>query len=426
MGNQCGCGTRGFQPSHSIWVYDNDTINSTTFLGVRHNPGNTNRTKSSNPVQLHPYLGSATIRLAQRTSKANATLCFAGDSIDLQFYRAIENNLRRLIQLQQLQDTNTPFNIYLTTSNVAVNHTTKPGSIRAGHRPSAEDPYHGFRLMDVIEETMVYMDEDSVEGRGLRVGRFRYYKFYGWSPWNVEFMEECNIVIMNLGLHYWSSGQNIGIGNKNRLIDDVRAAITYLSNFTASKENRIAIWRSALPQHFDTRDGHFHPQQKHLLKNKSCTAIKYTVGGSGKMQVQQEYNKVYDEAFSIMCNSQQQQQLNITMLEHSCGHLKHICTVNLTSMDFLTVYRFWVINNCTDSLGMFKMANNDGLPTNPLVDTQNSTVTGTILRWNIFDLFDVPMWHTDDLDCSHFGYIPQLYEAAFDRLELLLSEFMSL
>ena len=50
----------------------------------------------------------------------------------------------------------------------------------------------------------------------------------------------------------------------------------------------------------------------------------------------------------------------------------------------------------------------------------DGNITGTILKWNIADIFDEPLWHFDQADCSHFCYVPPLYEAAFERLELLL------
>ena len=181
MENQCGCGTSGFQPSHSIWVYNNDTINKPTFVGVGPKPGTTNRTKPSNTAQLHPYLGSAILRLTKRISKANATLCFACNSIDLQFYKAIENNLRRLAQLKEQHHMNKPYNISLVISKIPVNNTTKPGNTRAGHCP-----FGGFTLMADIEETIALFNDYNIEGNSHYVGRFRYYKFYGWSPWNVD------------------------------------------------------------------------------------------------------------------------------------------------------------------------------------------------------------------------------------------------
>ena len=35
-------------------------------------------------------------------------------------------------------------------------------------------------------------------------------------------------------------------------------------------------------------------------------------------------------------------------------------------------------------------------------------------------MFNVPMWHISNGDCSHFFCVPPLYEAALKRLELML------
>jgi hypothetical protein len=36
----------------------------------------------------------------------------------------------------------------------------------------------------------------------------------------------------------------------------------------------------------------------------------------------------------------------------------------------------------------------------------NPIVTGSILQWNVADLFDIPSWHAGPGDCSHFCYVP--------------------
>ena len=61
---------------------------------------------------------------------------------------------------------------------------------------------------------------------------------------NTLLMEECDIVTLNLGLHYSSAGDMVSIlYGKNKFRDDFRAAITYLADFDASRSDRIAIWR---------------------------------------------------------------------------------------------------------------------------------------------------------------------------------------
>ena len=221
---------------------------------------------------------------------------------------------------------------------------------------------------------------------------------YGWSPWNVDFMEDCTAIVMNLGLHYAPDGDHMGRETRHTLQNDMLSAITYMANFTASKENRVAVWRSALPQHFATKDGHFYGRKK-LPKDSSCTAINRT-----KHRGWQVYNEVYDEAFSKLCQSDRR-------ADEACAHLRHICSVDPTAdVGYQTIYSFWRANNCTEHMARER------------IRLQNSTsVTGSILRWNVFDIFDEPQWHKSSGDCSHFCYLPSLFETAFERLELLLS-----
>lgn len=217
---------------------------------------------------------------------------------------------------------------------------------------------------------------------------------------------------MNFALHYNPDGEHIGRETKHSLIDDMMAAITYLSNFTASKNNRVAVWRSALPQNFATKDGHFYGWKK-LKKQHTCSPI-----DKGTLQ-QQAYNKVYDESFSNMCQHDQDDD----EATQSCGRFRYRCTVNpLVQSEYQTISNFWRTNNCTNQIKREKSRLNSINN-----DTKGAVghITGTVHRWNVFNLFDVEWWHSKDMDCSHVCYIPPLFEAAFERLELLLSPFVA-
>ena len=131
--------------------------------------------------------------------------------------------------------------------------------------------------------------------------------------------------------------------------------------------------RSALPQHFDSSDGHYE-------KNKNCSSKPLNLINSTQGHVIQNYNKAYDRAFSTLCNN------DTSPPQTSCDHLEHICTMNRTSMDYPTVYKFLSDNNFTKHMERFR----DG----------NNIVTGKILRWNIADLFNVPQWHATFSDCK--------------------------
>jgi hypothetical protein len=219
---------------------------------------------------------------------------------------------------------------------------------------------------------------------------------------NVQFMEDCNIVIMNLGLHYDPRGEMLG-KHYAPLIEDMYAAITYLTNLTNSKNNnsRIAIWRSALPQHFDTSDGNYNERELKQSKVKACVPVR-------DPKSKQPYNQKYDEAFSRMCNEGMLDGIHLS----TCGGMWHTCTANLTSRDFYSVYSYWLRNNLTKEVEDFTRQH-------------NATVVGKILRWNIYDLFDQYTLHSEDIDCTHFCFVPWMFDAAFHRLNLMLSAFSS-
>mmetsp|Transcript_31461 Transcript_31461/g.64155 ORF Transcript_31461/g.64155 Transcript_31461/m.64155 type:complete len:104 (+) Transcript_31461:341-652(+) len=93
----------------------------------------------------------------------------------------------------------------------------------------------------------------------------------------------------------------------------------------------------------------------------------------------------------------------------SCYPFQRFCTANIKETAYQTVYNFRKSNNL-----------------NTWVDEGDDPVkNGTILRWNIADLFDNHLWHIRRMDCSHWCYIPQLFDAAFERLDLLLGTILN-
>mmetsp|Transcript_13429 Transcript_13429/g.29162 ORF Transcript_13429/g.29162 Transcript_13429/m.29162 type:complete len:292 (-) Transcript_13429:138-1013(-) len=279
--------------------------------------------------------------------------------------------------------------VSIESRNIPLNYTNETGYSWYGSATQ-----HAWRYMEHIRETAVTLEYN--DGTILNT-TFSWIMNYGWAPGHTSFMDDCSIVIANLGLHYnrrTGALANAPPSRKGALLaNDFRAAITYLTDFTSSGDNRIAIWRSALPQHFDNDDGHFGKagDQCSLLPRKP----------SGSDAVIQEYNKLYNNEFAKFCNVQQNQSTS------DCGEYEHTCTVDRTSMDYPTPYKYFIDSKCCE-----KRLNR--------LRKGNTSVTGTILRWNIADLFDVPLWHASKGDCSHFCYVPQLYEAAFERLRLLL------
>eukprot|EP00804_Cyclotella_cryptica_P021683 CCRYP_018273-RA/>CCRYP_018273-RA protein AED:0.34 eAED:0.34 QI:1694/1/1/1/0/0/2/1/567 len=379
IGNQCGCALTTFQPSHSYWLDGGDKEITTVrkYSAAVSEPSDNSEQKGYNILEDN----SPSLRLARHFARKNQTLCFAGDSIDFQFYFALKNNLHRAELLQQKH-----FNTSLV--NVSSHHYP------TRYRTEVGDPMKGYRLGDgdwklaeAVYETVVTFHDESINAF-----RFQYLKHYGWGPWLYEYMDACDVIIMNLALHYVASG-DFEDRTGHTLFDDTQAAITYLTNFSASKKNRIAIWRSTLPVHFDTPNGHY-PSDGNISQTP-CVAIKEDYSRKEGNEAQ-EYNKVHKSAFAKFCRTNQ----------NTCGNVKYTCTVNTKCLDFRTIYFYWVANNLTTELEYAKR--------------ERSNVTGSILLWHLFDLFDVPMWHPSNIDCSHFCYVPALYEAAFLRLELLL------
>ncbi|KAL3760068.1 hypothetical protein ACHAWU_006616 [Discostella pseudostelligera] len=387
LGHQCGCGVASFQPSHSVWFYNTSSISSNVAT-------NTVTIDSSSPKSHDYFQTSSTLRLARRIANANATICFVGDSVDYQIYMAMHNNLRRMDQLHQQyspDDVQDGGLVLVVTREIPVVHATfEAGNDRdwfmQGRRPPIDEghaflyaerpPPGGFgnrSMHSILETKAIFKDR--------KFARIRYFMSYGWSPWNVDFMEDCNIIVQNFGLHYSSDGNHTNKVTGHSLFDDMLAAITYLSNFTASARRRIAVWRSALPQHFATSDGHYHGAWLNLEKEHTCSPI-----DKDATLKEQEYNNEYDAAFSKLCRADDQKS--------ECSQYRHRCTVNpIADVEYQTIYNFWRANNCTHRI------DNECLRLSKL----HGQVTGTIYRWNIFNIFDVEWWHTDNMDLPYLS-----------------------
>ena len=81
------------------------------------------------------------------------------------------------------------------------------------------DSLHGwmdFITMAKIREIVISLnyngDDEGIDNIGKihHCTSIRYYLTYSWSPWNTVFMEDCNILILNLGMHYDALGQMSG------------------------------------------------------------------------------------------------------------------------------------------------------------------------------------------------------------------------
>ena len=233
LGHQCGCGVRGFRPSHSVWTHGNH--NSTT----------------NNP-QGNNAFDSPSLRLVDKLARANQTLCFFGDSIDLQIYDALRHSIERTVMLQQkMQNLSPPqVKISIQSREIPVEYTDETGPSWYGK--------NGFRYLNDISETTISLERD-----GERISSsFYWIKTYGWSPGHTVFTHHCSIIVANLGLHYSvRSGELTQSFTNATLGADLHAAISFLAGF-ASGGDKIAIWRSALPQHFNTPDGHHEEGKK--------------------------------------------------------------------------------------------------------------------------------------------------------------------
>lgn len=190
LGHQCGCGVREFQPSLPEWVFDtaNPLVSS---LDEK-----SQKTMDSSWMLIHYYKTSATLRLARKLADANATLCFAGDSIDYQIYYGMQNNLKRVSQLHSVHFSGSSTIVNVMDRQIPAKHTTEPGTMDdwylTGLRPPDGDgsfvngtrpPPGGCGSMHSILETKVIFKETTGDTGKSKLALIRYFMTYGWSPW---------------------------------------------------------------------------------------------------------------------------------------------------------------------------------------------------------------------------------------------------
>ena len=171
----------------------------------------------------------------------------------------------------------------------------------------------------------------------------------------------------------------------------------FLSNFSSSRPGRVAIWRETLPQHFKTVTGIYEGKTQFkcgaALKNNS-----FNPGTQG-------YNAKALAVFAEFCNCSKTTP-GRDHFENGTLCLAYECKVShtATNVSYESVFSWEARYNYTHY-------GNSGSPVRP----------ESVYWWPLFDLFDVPTWHHSDKDCSHFCFIPQLYDEGFSRLSAILN-----
>ena len=339
--------------------------------------GTTNFSSGLLPIwhpQLDPNKEPASVQLLR--SLRGKIKCFVGDSRTYQIFDAFSHSLKRQALLHpDLQITVSPKGN--SSVKVPVNETGASRSWWGG-------------LKKIFEYSAKVGEWNMSESTTVR-----WYKHYVWSPWDISLMEDCDVITFNLALHYWGAEKG---RNSHAYVDDVKAALDFLSNFTASKHGRVAIWRETLPQHFKTSAGLYSGDQP-----TGCGfPIKDTVKGT------QGYNQKTLTEFAKVCEC----TTAVPGRDNYEGDgsdgtlcLAYDCTMDHTAsnVSYQSVHSWEEQNQIAHS------------------KSTTSNEPSRVYWWPLFDVFDIPSWHTSDGDCSHFCFIPQAYEMGWARLHDILN-----
>ena len=335
----------------------------------------------------------SSIALMRSRALYERTTCFVGDSVMKQLYGGLMHNLERLAMLRpqlgvavrKLSAPDLPY----------VNATDCCGRKRSGW--TGLNIVEGFAVHIAKEEKRVAAAEEQL--RMVPTIRKRtevhYYKHYVWSPWDAELIaSNCDVVIFNIGLHYDAhSKEHRGMRmNNHPYAEDERGAMAWLANFSATA-GKLALWRETLPQHFNTSDG--------LWSRRPAPGCVPRAGE--RASERQQYNNITGHAWNSLCVD------DVDGMSHRCD-LQNISALDEMGALGESLLGWWRANNYTAQLAAENSRQN----------TIARGALGVVWKWPLFHLFDGAWEYHLTNDCTHFCYVPELFNAAFETLRLVL------
>ena len=361
--------------------------------------------KSSDTCARASETSNAYSSLALVRALYGRTTCFVGDSVTLQLYDGMKHNLERLAMLRP------ELGVGVRASSArdlpAVNQTDCCGRKRGwwGGLKSVE----GF----VVEETAARAENKTKRANpqktpALETTRVRYYKHYVWSPWDAELIAtNCDVVLYNIGLHYSASDPKHMGRNGHRYATDERGAMAWLANFSATP-GKLAVWRETLPQHFRTPDGMY--SLGDIKPEPGC--VPSPLERQARLDLRQLYNNVTASTWESLCPTTDHET------QHRCA-LAPIAEMDERGALGESLLQWWRTNNYTVQLSEWERQSTANAARDP--HREESDVVGVVWKWPLFHLFDQAWeYHASPQDCTHYCYVPELFNAALESLRLVL------
>eukprot|EP00756_Hemistasia_phaeocysticola_P044897 Hpha_TRINITY_DN18677_c0_g1::TRINITY_DN18677_c0_g1_i1::g.115630::m.115630 len=191
-----------------------------------------------------------------------------------------------------------------------------------------------------------------------------------------DWMDTCDVMVLNAGLHYNPKESPLNTPPPLQHYPEAMGGLlSWALNWSSLSPHRVVVWRDSTPQHFEGggvwQDGF-----------RNCTPFV-----NDTAMPKQPYNMVMDGVLRNM----------------SCGVPRRCKTPGLE----------WLASNPSQ-------ANRSALewtsPTGP-----GKRLVGPLWRWPVWDLFvGHHEWHMEGHDCTHFCFMPTLWEALYDRFTLLM------
>ena len=339
------------------------------------------------------------------------TTCFVGDSVTLQLYDALKHNLHRLAMLRPELD--------LVVRDSKSDEVPFVNSTDAS-RGVVRWWWGGLKKVEgfvVTSSGAPNAQRSHSHNVAAAVTNIRWYKHYVWSPWDAELIaSDCDIVLYNIALHYDAAAADLKGRNLHPYRTDLRGAMTWLANFSESP-GKTAIWRESLPQHFRTVDG------------------VYSIGGSGTEPgcVKRGTAVPGDLGTSVKWPKQRYNNVTAAIWEELCGPpaamgMSHRCNAAALmrrdeSGEFgESLLQWWRTNNYTAQLEHYAATTTKKKNKLKTTENEDEKVVGEVWEWKVFDLFDEAYeFHSSLGDCTHFCFVPELFNAAFETLRRVLA-----
>jgi len=229
-----------------------------------------------------------------------------------------------------------------------------------------------------------------------------------FQPWGLHYIEEaeCDVLLMNLGFHY-PPGKGEGRKEDQRqkpplpLHDpSVLGLVQWAVNWTQSGKDRVAIWRETTPQHWN------HSANGLWVMDRSKDRYWSPLNEAGCMELNNPKDgQMFNQNFNKILTG-----LTVPSPGGDRARLKSLRGRKIRIQSPTEREKFWEAFKWREEMEQ---------------ERQRKEARGGRAQEGIVYVLDLhqdlaghPEWHMNKGDCTHFCFLPALWDFLFERLAL--------